>query len=79
MRDLDGGAARHRIAIKAQQTVAPERLEHPLDPTAIVRFLDLDDQGPPLRRGRRAVVVEVDKSEENVPGRLGGLGAKPGE
>ena len=79
MRDLDRRASRHRVAVEAQQAVAPERVEHPLDPTAIVDLLDLDDQGPPAGHRPGAVVVEVDESEEHMPGGLGGLGAEPGE
>ena len=70
VRDLDGRAAGDRVAVEAQQAVPPEGVEHPLHPSALVELLHLGDQRAPPGRDARAVVVEADEAEEDVPHRL---------
>ena len=79
MRDLDGRAACDGVAIEAQQTVPPERVEHSLHPSALVELLHLGDQRAPPGRDARAVVVEADEAQEHVPDRLGGVGPERAE
>ena len=71
MRDLDGRAACDRVAVEAQETVPPERVEHPLHTSALIELLHLGDQRASPGRGARTVVVEADEAEEDVPHRVG--------